>query len=141
MVLVSACLAGFPCRYDGRAVPHEKIIALVEAGQAVPVCPETRAGLPVPREACEIVEGCGGRRVMGVSGRDYTREFARGAEEVLSLCRSLGITEAVLKSASPSCGSRLIHDGSFSGRRVPGEGFTAALLRLNGISVIDESAL
>jgi len=134
MTLVSACLAGFPCRYDGRAKPDEDVIALVKAGKAIPVCPEQLGGLETPREPSEIVEG----RALSRDGRDLTDSFLRGARICLEVARQYECRAAILKAKSPSCGVGIVYDGGFSGRTVPGDGFAAALLRSEGLSLATE---
>ena len=132
MMIVSACLAGFPCRYDGKARPCEEAMQLVREGKAIPVCPEQLGGLPTPRPPCEILAG----RVIDSNGVDRTEDYRRGAEAVLSLARAYGATQAMLQKRSPSCGSGWIYDGTFSKRLVAGDGVTARLLAENGIQVI-----
>lgn len=141
MIAVSGCLAGLNCRYDGGSKPSEDIVELVRRGEAVCICPEAMGGLDIPRPPAEIVGGDGadvlsGRaRVVDSAGRDVTAEFIAGAEAALAECRRHGVTEAILKQNSPSCGCGRIYDGSFSGRLRPGRGVTAALLAANGISI------
>ena len=138
-VLVSACLLGLRCRYDGKAREHEGIRALMEKGtRFVPVCPEQLGGLPTPRPPAEIQKD---GRVVNREGRDVTEEYRRGAEEALKLCRMTGCAAAVLKARSPSCGRGLVYDGAFSGRLVPGDGCTARLLEENGVRVLTEEEL
>ena len=131
MMIVSACLAGFPCRYDGKARPCEQVVELVRAGKAIPVCPEQLGGLPTPRTSCEIRDG----RVVDADGRDRTEAFERGARAVLQIAQTYGATEALLQSRSPSCGSGRIYDGSFTKTLTAGDGVTARLLKENGIQV------
>ena len=131
MMIVSACLAGFPCRYDGKARPCAQVVELVKAGKAIPVCPEQLGGLPTPRTSCEIREG----RVVDADGRDRTEAFRRGARAVLQIAQTYGATEALLQSRSPSCGSGRIYDGSFTKTLTAGDGVTARLLKENGIQV------
>lgn len=138
MLIVSACLAGVNCRYDGGHCTDPRIAELVEKGMALPVCPEQLGGLPTPRPAAEICGGTGGdvldgrAGVMVKNGGDVTEEFIRGAEEVLRLARTVRAKEAILKAGSPSCGCGWIYDGSFKGVRVHGNGVTAeCLLRHN----------
>ncbi len=131
MMIVSACLAGFPCRYDGKARPCAQVVELVRAGKAIPVCPEQLGGLPTPRTSCEIREG----RVVDADGRDRTEAFERGARAVLQIAQTYGATEALLQSRSPSCGSGRIYDGSFTKTLTAGDGVTARLLKENGIQV------
>ncbi len=132
MMIVSACLAGFPCRYDGKARPSTEIMELVKTGKAIPVCPEQLGGLPTPRPPCEIREG----RVVDVTGADRTEAFRRGAQAVLELAKTYGATQAVLQNRSPSCGSGWIYGGTFSKTLTAGDGVTARLLKENGIQVI-----
>ena len=98
------------------------------------VCPECLGGLKIPRAPAEIL-GC---RVVDFSGGDVSAAFRLGAERVLQIAVKYGVELAILKERSPSCGSRMIYDGSFSGRKIPGQGITAALLRKNGITVVSE---
>lgn len=146
-ILVSACLLGEPVRYDGGSVPvrHPVLDRWIREGRVVPCCPEVAGGLPVPRPPAEIEGGAGGEavlagraRILDREGRDVTAPFRAGAEAALALARAEGAVLAVLKEGSPSCGSMEIHDGAFGGRRVPGEGLTAALLRGAGIPVFNE---
>lgn len=143
MIAVSECLNGKPCRYDGMAKPDSGAQALVRAG-AVCICPEVLGGLDTPRPPAEIQGGDGfdvldGRaRVVNRAGEDVTAQYLKGAEAALEICRRHGVTEAVLKGKSPSCGASLIYDGSFTGTLRPGAGVTAALLLRNGITVRDE---
>lgn len=134
MILVSACLAGFPCRYDGTSKTNEKIVQLVREGKAIPVCPEQLGGLTTPRLPSEIRNG----RVFSSEGRDVTPEFEKGAAAVLQIAKEYGCTKAILKARSPSCGKGQIYDGTFSGKLVDGNGKTTELLLENGIEVITE---
>ena len=134
-ILVSACLLGMPCRYDGASKPREEIIALKAHHELIPVCPEQLGGLPTPRPPAERQ----GNRVMTREGTDVTAQYRKGAEEALQLCRLFGCDCAVLKERSPSCGCSGIYDGSFSGRLTEGQGVTAALLTQAGIRVYGES--
>lgn len=135
-ILVSACLLGLPCRYDGRSVPCPALVKAAEKGvRLVPFCPEIYGGLPTPRVPAERQGG----RVVTRDGRDVTAEYRRGAEEALRLCRLFGCAAAILKEKSPSCGGGRIYDGTFTGALVEGDGVTAALLRANGIRVVGET--
>ncbi|WFS62850.1 DUF523 domain-containing protein [Pseudodesulfovibrio thermohalotolerans] len=136
-IIVSACLAGIYCRYNGEAQPFEPVVNLIRRGRAIPFCPEAFGGLPTPRRACEIL----GDRVVDADGVDRTAEFRRGAEEGLRLARLAGCREAILKARSPSCGSGEVYDGTFSSTRVPGDGVFARLLKENGIAVRTEEDL
>ena len=132
MMIVSACLAGLPCRYDGQARPCPEVMELVRSGKAIPLCPEQLGGLATPRPPCEIRDG----RVVDRAGTDRTEAYRRGAEAVLQAARTYGATEALLQNRSPSCGSGWIYDGTFSKTLVQGDGITARLLAENGIQVI-----
>ena len=135
MILVSACLLGCACRYDGQSKPYPLAQELAKRGLAVPVCPEQLGGLPTPRKPSERR----GERVVMSDGRDVTAEFDKGAETALALARRFGCKTALMKERSPSCGSGQIYDGSFSHVLVPGSGVAAELLAQNGITVLGES--
>ena len=137
MIIVSACLAGIACRYDGAAKPCEAVIRLVAEGPAVPLCPEQLGGLPTPRAPAEIT----GSQVIRKDGVELTEEFIRGARESLKIARLVGAKTAILKSRSPSCGSGKIYDGSFSGRLVDGDGLFAELCKQEGIEVKNEEEI
>lgn len=133
-LLVSACLAGEACRYDGASKPHAAIRALVEQGAALPVCPEYLGGLGVPRIPCEIRGDC----VVNAGGEDRTAGFKAGAQLALNVAQARGCREAILKARSPSCGCGRVYDGSFSGVLRDGDGVFAALLREKGFRVWTE---
>lgn len=132
--LISACLCGERCRYDGTDFTISRFKRLVKTGSALAVCPEVLAGLPVPRVACEILNG----RVFNKDGLDNTETFMRGAHLTLELAQKHNIRSVIFKERSPSCGSSTIFDGSFSGRLVSGQGISTALLRQHGIAVLSE---
>lgn len=136
-ILISACLLGTACRYDGQSKPHPLVRALAERHQLVPVCPEQLGGLPTPRTPSERR----GDRVVTADGADVTEQYRRGAAETLALCRMLGCEAAVLKERSPSCGSGAIYDGTFTSALTDGWGAAAELLRKNGIPVYGESRI
>lgn len=136
-LLISACLLGAQCRYDGQSKPVLEMVALSEQFDLVPVCPEQLGGLPTPRTPAERIE----ERVITQDERDVTAEYRRGAEQALHLARLCGCRIALLKERSPSCGSGTIYDGTFSGGLTAGDGVTAALLRENGIAVYGESEI
>jgi uncharacterized protein YbbK (DUF523 family) len=145
-VLVSACLLGERVRYDGADARSGSAIlgTWLAEGRVVPFCPEVAGGLGVPRPPAEI-QGDGGAAVLDGSARITTREgadvtdaFLHGARRALEAATAAGARVAVLKEGSPSCGSGVIHDGSFSGRRRPGQGVTAALLGRHGIRVFSD---
>ncbi|MBQ8372303.1 MAG: DUF523 domain-containing protein [Clostridia bacterium] len=133
-ILVSACLLGKPCRYDGKSKPNPAVIALDEKYETVAVCPECDGGLPTPRIPSERV----GDRVMNAEGADVSEFYRRGAEIALDIALEQGIRAAVMKARSPSCGKGCIYDGSFSRRLVERDGVAAELLIKNGISVYTE---
>lgn len=138
MILVSACLAGINCKFNGTNKENEKIVELIKAGKAIPLCPEQLVGLPTPRKACEgPIDG----KTFSEDKEDFTELFTKGAEETLRLCKKYNCTKAILKAGSPSCGSNKIHDGSFSGKLIDGDGITAKLLKENGIEVISEKEM
>ena len=134
MILVSACLLGECCKYDGGHNRSEAVLRFLEGKEWVAVCPERDGGLPTPRVPSEIR----GARVISRDGLDVTEEFRRGAMRTLETAKHSGAELAVLKARSPSCGPDGVYDGSFSGVVVPGMGVTAALLTANGVRVISE---
>ena len=134
-VLVSACLMGFRCRYDGGAQRLECLDDLRERHVLIPVCPEVMGGLPTPRPPAERR----GDRVVTEDGADLTAQYRKGAETALLLAEAAGCRAAILKANSPSCGCGQIYDGSFCHRKVPGDGVTAELLRAHGLAVYDET--
>ena len=136
-LLISACLLGIPCRYDGASKPQSWVEKLAERHELVPVCPEQLGGLPTPRHPSERQ----GERVVMDTGADVTEPYSRGAEAALRLCRLLHCQAAILKERSPSCGCGTIYDGTFTGTRISGEGVPARLLRRAGVQVMDEEEL
>ena len=146
MILISACLAGVNCRYNAGNNEVKEIMELVREGKAVLVCPEQLGGLTTPRSACEIMEGTGEEvldgkvKVLSREGKDVTEQFVLGAEEVLKIAKLYGIKKAILKARSPSCGSNVIYNGTFSSQKREGNGVTVALLKRNGIEIVDEES-
>lgn len=139
MYLVSACLVGVNCRYNGKSTLSEHLVKLFEAGKVIPVCPEVLGQLPIPRQPAEIIrEQDGSIRVISKSGKDVTKEFLDGAIKTLEICRNAGIEVAILQSRSPSCGYGKTYDGSFSGNLIEGNGLAADLLAQNGIKIYNE---
>lgn len=144
MILVSACLAGLCCRYDGGIKKIPLIEKLVDQGKALPICPEQLGELPIPRQRAEIREGSGedvlaGKAEVYTQGGDkVTKEFILGAKRVLALAQELGVKEVVFKAKSPSCGYGVIYKGDFSGKLVAGNGVTSALLAQHGIKIFNE---
>ena len=137
--LISACLTGIKCRYDGRDRKDEKVITLMKKGKGVAICPETLGGLILPRPKADIIRGGGKDVLLGKSkvknrrGEDVSWEMIKGAQRTLQIARKLKIKTAYLKDKSPSCGSERIHR---EGKLISGEGVTTALLRKNGIRVV-----
>jgi uncharacterized protein YbbK (DUF523 family) len=136
--LVSACLIGIKCRYDGKSNLNKKCLGLFKKGKLIPVCPEQSGGLPTPRARSEIQKN---GKILTKLGKDVTENFIKGARETLKLAKILGAKEAILKSKSPSCGCGKIYDGTFSGKLIKGDGVAAALLKKNKIMVITEADL
>ena len=136
-VLISACLLGMTCRYDGlsKPLPTATLHALQERFSLIPVCPEIFGGLATPRLPAEI----SGDAVLRQDGVDVTAAYRRGAEETLRLARLFDCKLAILKERSPSCGKGAVYDGTFSATLTRGDGITAALLARHGIRVIGES--
>ena len=140
--IVSACLIGTNCRYDGGNSKNEKVINITKNDDIIPVCPEEAGGLPTPRPAVEIVGGDGNdvldgkAKVLTADGKDKTAEFIKGAKYALELIQSKGVTKVILKSRSPSCGCGKIYDGSFNRNLISGDGVTTALLKRHGIEII-----
>lgn len=136
-ILVSACLLGENCKYNGGNNKNEEVIKLGNKHTLVAVCPECFAGLSIPRVPSEIKDG----RVFSKEGKDVSAEFYDGAEKTLYIAEETGCQLAVLKERSPSCGFGEIYDGSFTGTLKRGNGITAQLLSDHGITVIGESKL
>lgn len=131
MILVSACLAGERCRYDGQAKPSIDLIELVEKGEAISVCPEVMGGLPIPRLPSEKL----GEKVLNSRGEDVTHQFNEGAMKAWSKIENESIERAILKTKSPMCGAGTIYDGTFSGSLIKGDGVFTKLLKSKNIPV------
>ena len=138
-IIVSACLLGENCKYSGGNNKDEKVIALSQDFELIPVCPECFGGLPIPRTASEIDMHQGGQRVLSAEGEDRTAAFQAGAQRCVEIAREEGCTLAVMKAKSPSCGSGQVYDGTFSGTLVPGDGIATRYLTLAGVRVISEN--
>lgn len=144
MTVVSACLLGHCCKYSGGHNKNDAVITYVNGKDYLPICPETLGGLGSPRAPAEIQGGDGGgvlrgeAQVIDKNGRDITEQFIPGAKKVLELCAAKGVTEAILKERSPSCGVREIYDGSFTGKLTNGRGICAAMLAEAGIKLYSE---
>ncbi|MGN1401960.1 MAG: DUF523 domain-containing protein [Bacillus sp. (in: firmicutes)] len=144
MMLVSACLAGCACRYDGKSCSFGSLPEPRSDGEIKLVCPEMAGGLPTPREPAEIQGGTGAdvlegkARVITVSGKDVTDAFLKGAYEALRIAKEQKAFAVMLKQKSPSCGCGQIYDGTYSGTIRAGDGVTAALLRKEGFKIYTE---
>lgn len=136
-ILVSACLVGVPCNHLGKSNPSRAAIALRDTHRVIAVCPEFAGGLAAPRPAAERR----GERVVTHDGTDVTDAYERGARAAVGLARAAGVTEAVLKARSPSCGCHQVYDGTFTRTLVDGEGVTAGALRRAGVRVRSEEDL
>ena len=136
-ILVSACLAGVNCKYNGNNNENEKIIELIKNKDVILVCPEQLGGLKTPRIPAEIINN----KVITKDNIDVTKEYQKGAEEVLTLAKKFNIKKAILKSKSPSCGKGKIYDGTFSNSLIDGNGITTELLKQQGIEVISSDEL
>ena len=142
-MIVSSCLLGSPVRPDGgdKKFDHPVLRRWLDEGRIISACPEMLGGLPTPRPPAEIITGDGPRRVVTLEGHDVTEAFENGARAVAALASADRIRVAILKEGSPSCGSSLVYDGTFSGIKVHGQGVTAALLRSQGIAVFSEQEI
>ncbi|MEE1043468.1 MAG: DUF523 domain-containing protein [Clostridia bacterium] len=136
-ILVSACLLGVACRYDGKSKPYTPVIELMGKYNLIPFCPEITGGLTTPRPPSEIV----GDKVLNNLNQDVTPQYTKGAQEALRVAKLYNCKYAILKEKSPSCGSGLIHNGKFDGGLTKGDGITAKLLKENGITVFGESEI
>lgn len=136
-ILISACLLGVNCRFDGGNTYLEEFEQLKEKYNLIPICPEILGGLSTPRESSEII----GNRVLSKSGKDVTKNFEKGANEALKLAKFYNVRYAILKERSPSCGFKEIYDGSFTGKTHKGDGVTASLFKENGIKILGESEI
>lgn len=135
--VVSACLAGLNCKYNGGNNACQAIVKLVREGKALPICPESLGGLPCPREPSERT----GNEFFSYSGKNVTKEFERGATLALEQALRSGAKRAIVKSRSPSCGYREIYDGSFSGKLCNGNGLWTEYLLKNGFNIYTENDL
>jgi uncharacterized protein YbbK (DUF523 family) len=147
MIMVSACLAGKPVRYNGTAASDTIIKQLIAERKAISVCPELLGGFLTPREPAEIIGGSGydvldgSAKVVEYSGADVTDMYIEGAARALAIAKENKVNLVVLKENSPSCGSTFIYDGSFQGKRQAAVGVTTAMFRRAGIRVISEAEL
>ena len=141
---ISACLLGQKVRYDGQDYLVKKLLDYLILSQYVSLCPEVSGGLPTPRAPAEINNGSALQvfnhqaQVIDQDGNDVSAAFIHGAYQALELAKNFQATHAILKANSPSCGNKLIYDGSFSGQKIQGDGLTATLFKQHGIHVMTE---
>lgn len=141
-LLISSCLLGVPCRYDGKSKPVPLPKELMDNFELIPVCPEVLGGLPTPRPPAEIVSrSAGAIKVVNSEGSDVTQNYLAGAKKALEIAKANGCAFALLKEKSPSCSGGKVYDGTFSRTLTDGDGVTAALLKANGIKVFGESEI
>lgn len=147
MIIVSACLCGINCKYDGGNNLDARVLKLLKEGKAMPVCPEQLGGQETPRAPHEIINGNGldvleGKaRILGPGDDDVTAKFIKGAYETLDIAKAVGASIAILKARSPSCGVSEIYDGTFSGTKRNGNGVTTQLLLSKGMKIFTEENL
>lgn len=132
-IMVSACLLGENCKYNGGNNLSEKVINFIKDHEVIPVCPEVMGGLPTPRLSSEIVNGV----VTASDGHSVDEEFRKGAQIGLALAKENNVDLVILQSRSPSCGVNQVYDGTFSGKKIEGQGIFAQLLIENGYKIID----
>ena len=144
MIMVSACLLGENCRYDGGSKPCKEVIDLIKGCDYKPFCPECLGKMTIPRKPCEIVVGDGydvlngEARVLNSENEDMTDFYIAGANAALKMAQELSPKRIILKANSPSCGCGAIYDGTFCDKKIEGDGVTAALLKKNGFQVETE---
>lgn len=132
-ILVSACLLGKNCKYNGGNNLNQRVLDFIEGHEVIGVCPEQLGGLSTPRLPAEIVAGV----VMNKEGVSVDAQFRKGAQAALAVALENKVDLAILQSRSPSCGVKEIYDGSFSGKKIKGQGVFAKLLSARGIKVLD----
>lgn len=135
MYLVSACLLGVNCRYDGDNNFNQKLYELFKNALLYSVCPEIMGGLKIPRDPCELVSQNNEFEVVNIKGENKTEQFKRGAHKTLKIAQILKVEGAIFMERSPSCGVYSIYDGSFNNKLIKGEGFTSRLLKENGFKL------
>ncbi len=141
MYLVSACLCGVNCKYNGSNNLNNDCLNLLIDNKAILVCPEQLGGLTTPRKPSEIKENnekIDKKKVMTKDGGDVSENFIKGAKETLRIAKLSNVHTAILKEGSPSCGCNFIYDGKFSGNKIKGEGVTCSILRKAGIRVFSD---
>ena len=143
MYIISACLCGVNCKYNGLNNYNEKCNELFISGKAILVCPEQLGGLSTPRVPSELQDNTlniikKNGKILNKDGEDVTENFLKGAREVATIAKKLNIKKAILKEGSPSCGVNYIYDGTFTGNKIKGNGITTELLKALDIEVISE---
>lgn len=147
MILVSSCLCGEKCKYNGGDNFNQNVVTYLEEEEVIQICPEVLGGLSTPRPPAEIVGGSardvleGSAKVMTKEGSDVTLAFIEGATEVLKLAKQLKVRKAILKAKSPSCGKGYVYNGQFNQTLMTGNGITTELLLSEGVEVITEIEL
>lgn len=141
MYLVSACLLGVNCRYNGKNNFNQRLFEYFKEAELFPICPEVIGGLSIPRQPCEIVEVEDGNKVYDINGDDKTVKFIEGAQKTLKIAELLNIKKAIFMERSPSCGVHRIYDGNFNNKLITGRGITTSLLEKNGVKVYSDSEL
>ena len=137
IILVSACLLGVNCKYNGKNNKNDKVLDYIKDKYVIPICPEVFSGLTTPRTPSEIRDD----KVINKDKIDVTKYFEVGALKTLEIAKTLNIKKAILKQKSPSCGCGKIYDGTFSGNIINGDGITTKILKENNIDVISEEDL
>ena len=137
VILVSACLLGHNCKYNGKNNKNEKVLEYTKDKYVIPVCPEVFGNLSIPRLPSEII----GNKVVNKRGKDVTNNFIDGANKTLEIAKKLNVKRALLKQKSPSCGCGKIYDGNFTNTIINGDGITTRILKENNIEVITEEDL
>jgi uncharacterized protein YbbK (DUF523 family) len=140
-ILISRCFLGDKVRYNSEIIQleHSLLALWQKQNRLIAICPEVSGGLSVPREPAE--QQPNSDQIITISGTDVTKEFNLGAKQALTLCRQHNIRFAILKESSPSCGSTLIYDGSFSNKKISGQGVTSKILTQEGIKIFSENNL
>jgi uncharacterized protein YbbK (DUF523 family) len=137
VIIVSACLAGVECRYNGKAFPIPMVVDMVRKGQAMPLCPEILGNLPIPRLSAEQCDG----KIFSSDGYDVTVDYVTGAKIALRIAKLVDSKKAILKSKSPTCGCGMIYDGTFSGKLIAGEGVFSKMLKQENVEVYTEDEI
>lgn len=135
VIAVSACLLGYNCKYNGGNNLNPKLVKLLQGKKIIPICPEQLGGLSTPRIPSEIMSD--GETVYDKAGHDTTLFFERGKQATYMILEQNNCHQVILKDGSPSCGYKTIYDGTFTGRKIPGEGITCKYLKEKGIEILE----